>query len=100
MSSRCSPPLLAGRTCEHHRPASRIDPVAPHVQSWKGHVGGADLKRDQVIAKSADGERDDPQEDHDRAVHRTELVVELGQQHAAGAFVNQTTRRPGEQVSG
>ena len=36
------------------------------------------------VAEAADRQRHDAEEHHDRAVHRAELVVELGQHDAAG----------------
>ena len=51
---------------------------------WSYFVGGADLERQHEVAEAADGQRHDAHEDHDRAVHRPELVVELGQHDAAG----------------
>ena len=42
----------------------------------------ADLERQDEVPERGDTERHDPEEDHDRAVHRAELVVELGRHEA------------------
>ena len=68
---------------DHHHAARRVGPVARQVQPRERHVRRADLQRHQVVAEAAHGERHHPQEDHDGAVHRAELVVELGQHDAA-----------------
>jgi hypothetical protein len=43
----------------------------------EGHVARADHERDHEVAKRPRQERDDHEEDHDRRVHREELVVKL-----------------------
>jgi hypothetical protein len=68
---------------EHDHAAHEVHPVAGHVQLGERHVGRADLERHHEVAKSADGQRDDPEEHHDGAVHRAKLVVELGKHDAA-----------------
>ena len=64
---------------DHDEPAREVQPVAQHVQARKRHVRRADHQRDEVVAERADGERHDGEKHHDRAVHRAELRVELGQ---------------------
>ena len=68
---------------EHHHAADEVHPVAHHVELGERHVGRADLQRHHEVAEAADGERHDAEEHHDGAVHRAELVVELGQHDAA-----------------
>ena len=43
----------------------------------KRHVARPDHERDQEVAERPGQERDDHEEDHDRRVHREQLVVEL-----------------------
>ncbi len=64
--------------------ADEVHPVARHVELGERHVGRANLQRHHEVAEAADGERHDAEEHHDGAVHRAELVVELGQHDAAG----------------
>ena len=65
------------------RPPSNEAPVAQHVDLREGHVRRADLERQHEIPESADGEGHHAEEDHDGAVHRAELVVELGEHRPA-----------------
>ena len=71
---------------EHDDAAGEVEPVAGQVEPRKRHVGRADLQRHHVVAEGADRERHDAEEHHDGAVHRAELVVELGQDMPPGAF--------------
>ncbi len=89
----------------HQQPGGEIDPVAGGVETREGHLGSADVERHQVIAEGAGQERDDGEEDHDRAVHGHELVVELGRHVGArrvgwsdggGERGRQRRRRPRE----
>ena len=68
---------------EHRDAAEEEAPVADHVDLREGHVRGADLEREHEVPESADGERDHAEEDHDGAVHRPELVVELREHRPA-----------------
>ncbi len=43
----------------------------------------SDLKRHQVVSVPADSQRDNPQEDHNRPVHGTQLIVKLRRHYAA-----------------
>ena len=61
-------------------PGEEEDPVAEGVEPGKGHVPGADLQRDQVVAEAGQ-HRGVEEEDHGRAVHGEQLVVGLGRQH-------------------
>ena len=47
----------------------------------------AEEQRNEISAESADGQGHDGEEDHDRAVHRAELVVELGREDAGWRIV-------------
>ena len=78
---------------QHHDAADEVHPVAHHVELGERHVGRADLQRHHEVAEPADRERHDAEEDHDRAVHRPELVVELGQHDAAGRVGRRRTAR-------
>ena len=64
---------------QHDDARREVEPVAPHVERGERHVRRADLQRHQIVAEAADGQRHDGQKHHDGAVHRPELVVELGQ---------------------
>ncbi len=68
---------------QHRHAAEEEEPVARHVQPRERHVRGSNLERDDEVPESSDSEGDDPEEDHDGAVHRPELVVELGEHRAA-----------------
>ena len=50
---------------------------ARHVQPRKSHVGRTDLQRGDIVAKGTEEHRNDGQEHHDRAVHRTKGIVEV-----------------------
>ena len=76
------PSLRYEEAQEHQDPPGQEDPVAEHVQPGKGHVPGPDLERQDIVPETADDQRHDAEEDHDRAVHRAELIVELGNHHA------------------
>ena len=78
----CAAPPVMEEADEHRHAAAEVHPVAHHVELGEGHVGRADLQRHHEVAEAADGERHDAEEDHDRAVHRPELVVELGEHDA------------------
>ena len=68
---------------EHHEHAADEEaPVARHVDPREGHVRRTDLQRHDEIAERREGDRNDPEEDHDRAVHRAESVVAIGREHA------------------
>ena len=56
--------------------AEQEQPVAEHVEPRESHVGRADLQRHDHVAE-AEEQRRREQQQHDRAVHREELVVEL-----------------------
>ena len=64
---------------QHDDAAEEEELVARHVDPRERHVRRADLERQHEVAEAADGERHDAEEDHDGAVHRAELVVEVGQ---------------------
>ena len=71
------------KAAEHRDAAEEEAPVAHHVDLREGHVRGADLEREHEVPESSDGEGDHAEEDHDGAVHRPELVVELGEHRPA-----------------
>ena len=82
------PPGLRGspgdeKAGEHRHAAEEEEPVARHVEPRERHVGGSNLEREHEVPESSDGEGDHPEEHHDGAVHRTELVVELRQHRPA-----------------
>ena len=82
------PPALRGspgdeKAGEHGHAAEEEEPVARHVELREGHVRRANLERHHEVPESADGERDHAEEDHDGAVHRSELVVELREHRPA-----------------
>ncbi len=56
--------------------AEQVEPVAEHVQPRERDVGRADLERHDRVAE-AEEQRRREQQQHDRAVHGEELVVEL-----------------------
>ena len=59
-----------------------VEPVTHGVQRGEGHVPRPDFQRDEVIAESADEERHDDKEHHDRGVHGEEHVVAAGKDDA------------------
>ena len=59
---------------EEQDPAERQHPERQRVDPREGHVRRADLERDDVVAEARQ-HRDHEQEDHERGVHREELVV-------------------------
>jgi hypothetical protein len=67
---------------KHHDAADEVDPIAHHIELGERHIGRADLQRRDEVAEAAHRERHDAEEHHDGAVHRAELVVELGQHDA------------------
>ena len=60
-----------------HQTAGQEAPEAERVHAGERHVPGAHLQRHQVVHERR-AERDDDEEDHRHAVHREQLVVELG----------------------
>ena len=82
------PPGLRGapgdeKAAEHRDAAEEEAPVAHHVDLREGHVRGSNLEREHEVPESSDGEGDHAEEDHDGAVHRPELVVELREHRPA-----------------
>ena len=71
------------KAAEHREATEDEAPVARHVDLREGHVRRPDLERQHEISESADGEGHHAEEDHDGAVHRAELVVELGEHRPA-----------------
>ncbi len=65
-------------------PPSGVEPVGERAGARQRHVAGANHPRHQQRAEGARRQRHHGQEDHHRAVHRHQLVVELGQHDAAG----------------
>ena len=61
---------------EQDQSAEREEVVAEQVQPRERHVGGPDLQRQQLVGE-ADEQRGGEQQQHDRAVHREQLVVLL-----------------------
>ncbi len=57
--------------------AAEVQPVGEVVEAGERHVGRADHQRDQVVAQTGEGERTEEDEQHDRAVHREQLVVDV-----------------------
>jgi hypothetical protein len=53
--------------------AAQVQPVGEVVEAGEGHVRRADLERDDVV-RQAEGEGAEEDEQHDRAVHREQLV--------------------------
>ena len=56
--------------------AEQVEPVGERVQARERHVGRADLQRHRHVRESGEQRRREQQQ-HDRAVHREELVVLL-----------------------
>ena len=63
----------------HHDATERDQPERQRVDARKRHVARADHERHHVVPE-ARPDRDDPQEDHRRPVHREDLVVLLGRE--------------------
>jgi hypothetical protein len=72
------------KTDQHRHAAEEEGLVARHIQPRERHVRGPNLERDHEVPESSDGERNHPEEDHDGAVHRPELVVEVREHRPAG----------------
>ena len=77
-------PAAVGAAAEEPRrvqedAADEEHPEAQRVEAREGDVAGADLQRDQVVHEGR-AHRHDHQEDHRDAVHREDLVVEVGRQ--------------------
>ena len=87
----CAAPPGHEEACQHDDAAQEIHPVAHHVELGERHVGRANLQRHHEVAEAADGQRHDAEEHHDGAVHRAQLVVELGQHDAARRLVGRRT---------
>jgi hypothetical protein len=62
---------------QHEAAGAEEDPVAERVEPGERHVPGAQHERQQVVAEPGEHGRVE-QEDHDRPVHREQLVVRLG----------------------
>ncbi len=69
---------------DHDHAGKEVKPEAERVETRKCHLRRANLDWDEVVGERAGGERHHGEEDHHRAVHRDQLVVELGQHDAAG----------------
>ena len=72
------------RRAEEHRrveddAAGEVQPVGQRVQPRERHVARADLQRHEVVGEPRP-QRHDDEEDHRRAVHREDLVVDLRRQ--------------------
>jgi hypothetical protein len=80
---------------QHEQSGREGEPERCHVQPRKGHVGGTHLQRYEQVPEEADQKRHDREEDHDRAVHRHQRVVELGQQDASRRHGLREDRTPG-----
>ena len=50
---------------------------ARHVQPRKSHIRRTDLQRGDIVAEGPEEHRNDGQEHHDGAVHRTKGIVEV-----------------------
>ena len=59
-----------------------VEPITHRIERGKGHVPRPDFQRDQVVAETADQQRHDDQEDHDRGVHGEKHVVTARQNDA------------------
>ena len=64
------------KTGIHKQPRQEEDPVAERVQAREGHIARAGHERDQEVAKPKQ-DRGGKEEDHGRAVHGEELVVDF-----------------------
>ena len=63
-------------------PPNEERPEAERVEAGEGDVSGPDLQRQQVVHERR-ADRHDDQEDHRDAVHREDLVVEVGAEQLA-----------------
>jgi hypothetical protein len=59
----------------HDHEATEVQPVRQVVEAGERHVRRPDLQRDDVVGQT-EGEGAQEDEEHDRAVHRQELVVD------------------------
>jgi hypothetical protein len=67
-----------GDEAEHRdRAAEGVQPVREGVEPRERDVGSADLQRHHEVGEGEDDRRGEEQQ-HDRAVHREQLVVDLG----------------------
>src|SRR6185436_4812062 len=62
---------------KHHHAAQEETLEAGHVHPRKGHVGRADLQRNDVITERREGQGHNGEEHHDGAVHGPEGVVNV-----------------------
>src|SRR5207302_10147587 len=60
------------KTHQHDDGADNKRPITGGVYLGEGHVGRADLQRNDKISEGGEGDRNDPGKDHDRAVHGAE----------------------------
>src|SRR5205823_12853773 len=73
---RVRSPTAFGRTAgnketdEHDDAADKKGLIARHVDLRISHVRRADLERHDEITEGRERDRNNPEEDHDRAVHR------------------------------
>ena len=74
----------------HDDTTDQVDPVADHVQLREGHVHRTDLEGRNVVSEGTETKRHNAEEDHDRAVHRTEHIVGI----ACHLTVQQPARFP------
>ena len=64
---------------EHDERPEQEEPVAQHVEPWEGDVRRADLQRHDLVGETDEQGRREHQQ-HQRAVHREQLVVLLRRQ--------------------
>ncbi len=86
-------PATQGRSITHeerrdqNQEGHERDPEGHHVEVGKGHVLGAYLNGQEVIAEGREWRRGEHEKDHDRAMHGHQLQVVLGRHHAAGCAI-------------
>ena len=88
---RCPPAL--GRAArykkarQHNHAANSKRPETGRVYFRKCHVGRADLKRHDKIAKGGEGHRHDSKKNHNRAMHRAKGIIQIGRNRTVGSHV-------------
>ena len=63
---------------EHDDVREERHPERQHVYHWKGHIGSADLNRQEVIPEAPLGRCGEHEKHHDGAVHGQQAEIRLG----------------------
>ena len=78
-------------TDQHDHTADREALVTGHVDSRERHIRRANLQGNHVIAERGKRQRNNAKEHHDRSVHRTKGIVQIGGHGVADNFPGAST---------